>query len=80
VVLFKINLNNLRLKIIFIVFFTSLYSNITAQTGKISGLIIDAETYKPLNDVEIIIQKTSWLKTWLTKDIYSRNQVWFLKF
>ena len=59
-VLFKINLNNLRLKIIFIVFFTSLYSNITAQTGKISGLIIDAETYKPLNDVEIIIQNTSF--------------------
>ncbi len=40
----------MKLKIIFIILFTSLYSNITAQTGKISGLIIDAETYKPLSD------------------------------
>jgi hypothetical protein len=50
----------LKLKIIFIILFTSLYSNITAQTGKISGLIIDAETYKPISDVEIIIHNTSF--------------------
>ena len=50
----------MKLKIIFIILFTSLYSNITAQTGKISGLIIDAETYKPLSNVEIIVNNTSF--------------------
>ena len=49
----------MKLKIIFIVLFAVVTSNITAQTGKISGLIIDAETYKPLSNVEIIINNTS---------------------
>ncbi|MEC7895356.1 MAG: TonB-dependent receptor plug domain-containing protein, partial [Bacteroidota bacterium] len=65
----------MRLKIIFIVFFTSLYSNITAQTGKISGLIIDAETYKPLNDVEIIIQNTSFKSKTNNKGAFIINNI-----
>ena len=50
----------MKLKIIFIVLFAVVTSNITAQTGKISGLIIDAETYKPLSNVEIIVNNTSF--------------------
>ena len=50
----------MKLKIIFIVLFAVVTSNITAQTGKIYGLIIDAAPYKTLSNVEIIVNNTSF--------------------
>jgi Fe(3+) dicitrate transport protein len=48
----------MRKKTIIILLLTMFYFNLIAQQGKISGLIINAETYKPLSNVEIIINNT----------------------
>ena len=52
----------MNLKIIFIIILTAFCFNVSAQTGKISGLIIDAETYKPVSNIDVRINNTS-LKT-----------------
>jgi hypothetical protein len=52
------NLNKMKTRILFIILFSTFYSSLIGQQGKISGLIINAETYKLLSNVEIIINST----------------------